>query len=487
MATQEEALLRLLTEANPWWTSGELSERLAPPYRLREFSLLQDEMAQRPILALGGPRQVGKTTLMYQLIQEALRSGTEPRRILFVSFDFPGMAALTDDPLNEALRLYGERVLKRSWLELPGRVMVFLDEITRVPNWHRDLKGWFDLGYDLKFVVSDSSLTALRQGAAESLAGRLSTHLILPWKFVDALLFQEPRLREDWLASSPSPLRLALRRSMKTGRAGTLFKALRELSVPMARQRARLKAALDRYLLMDGFPELLDKEDLQWCAHRLQEYLSLTLVRDLYRLFDIRASGVLEDLLALVARESGQRISYRGWADLLRIQERTLKDYLDYLEETYLVSEAEFFAASRAKRIRKQRKIYLQNPGLRNVLLGRLDEEALRDPAALGPAVESVVHDHAKRLVHGLAPGLLPPAFYWRDRQGHEVDVVVEIDGRPLPIEVKHRGDPTRGLEGLRAFLAAHPAAFGLVVTRDRLALEDNLVFLPLELFLLMS
>lgn len=483
--TDPDALLRLLSQGNPWWASGRLPDRLVAPYRRQEFEAIAQEIDARPITALAGPRQVGKTTLLYQLVEDRLAAGIPPRHILFVSFDLPGLAALADSPLNDALRVYGERVLQRPWRDLPGQVLVLLDEIAKVPAWHGDLKGWFDLGYDLKFFVSDSSLPALRRGAEESLAGRISLHVLPPWGYADVLMYREGRRPWQGLRQG---LRAALQDSLAAGRPDRLLEVLRDLDLQTAGEQPRLLGALERYLLVDGFPELLSQEDLPWCARRLHDYLSLILARDLYRHFEIRAPGVLEDLLGLVAKETGQRISYRGWAETLGLQERTLKDYLDHLERTLLVAQAEYFARSRAKRIRRQRKVYLLNVGLRNVLLGRLDEGLLRDPSHLGPSVEALVHDHARRLAGALSPEWLPRAFYWRDRRGREVDVVVPLGDRVLPVEVKHRGDPGRGLEGLRAFLEAHPEApFGLVVTRDRLELRDRLLFLPLEAFLLLA
>ena len=64
---------------------------------------------------------------------------------------------------------------------------MFLDEVTKEPNWHRSLKGWFDFHYPLRFLVSSSSSSELGAGSAESLTGRVTTHLLMTWKFVDVL------------------------------------------------------------------------------------------------------------------------------------------------------------------------------------------------------------------------------------------------------------------------------------------------------------
>jgi uncharacterized protein len=484
MTTDPDEIYRLLLDANPWWGGGKVPAELSHEYHRRDYFVLRNEVNDKPILAVGGPRQVGKTTLLYQLIDDLLESKTEPSHILFISFDLPGLTSVADSPLNDCLNVYAERVLGQPWRKVQGKVYIFLDEITKVENWHRDLKGWFDLRYPVKFFTSSSSLSELRAGASKSLTGRISTHLLMTWKFVDVLMYLTGE--SEW-NNIGLRLREALESSIESTDPEILIRKLREVEPSSTRGRATLRATLDRYFLVDGFPELLDVKDYRRCAARLREYLDLTIVNDLSRVFQIRSTALFYDLLGLVARESGQLISYRGLAEMLHVQERTVVDYLDHLESVFLVSQAEFFSESRAKRIRRQRKIVVASPGLQNALLGRLNQRTLTDPTLLGPLAEAVVHEHAKRLVYCLNPGPEPGAFYWRDRNDREVDVVVTIGGKPLPIEVKYRTRPERDLDGLHAFLDSHQdAPFGLVVTRDLLELRDRTLFLPLALFLLM-
>jgi len=483
MPVDSDQVLRLLSDANPWWETGKVPQELSQPYRRRDFYVLRDELKTRPITALGGPRQVGKTTLLYQLIEHLLGSGVDPRRVLFVSFDLPGLAGLTSAPLNDCLSIYADRVVETPLRKLKDTAYVFMDEITRIETWHRDLKGWFDLRYPLKFFLSSSSLAQLRSGSAASLAGRINSHLLLTWKFVDVLM---KRGRADEWNNLGLRLRDTLRSAVEASDPRQILNRFGARDLASSTVRSELRSAADRYMLTDGFPELLDSGNLSWCSRRLTEYLQLTLANDLYRFYQIRATRAFEDLLGLIARESGQLLSYRSLAETLGTQERTVIEHLDYLERTYLVSQAQFFSESRAKRIRRQRKIYLTNPGLRNCILGTVSRRTLSDPGPLGPLVEGIVHDHAKRLVFCLEPGPDPEAFYWRDRQNREVDIVVRISGKPLPIEVKYRTDPSRDLDGLKSFLEQVPSApFGLVVTRDTLELRDNIIFVPLTRFLL--
>jgi predicted AAA+ superfamily ATPase len=420
---------------------------------------------------------------MYQLVEDLLLKGVPPNQILFFSFDLPGVLPGTADPLTEILRLYEERIVRRSFGELGKSCYVFLDEVTRSENWHRNLKGWYDLKLPLKFVVSSSSHAALKAGAAESLVGRLNLHLLLSWKFVDVLMF---RTHDKTINDSSLDARRALHDSVVSGSLPPLLRLLQRSRPRDTRGRLAVESALHKYLLVDGMPSLFGDRGapFQW-ARTLSDYLSLTLTNDVYRFFGIRSSTrVFEDLLSLIASQSGQIMSYRRLAETLGIELRTLQEYLDYLEGIFLVSRAQFYSKSRAVRSRKQRKIYLTNPAILNLLLGHLGPDLTRQASLMGPVAESVVHDHAKRLAFNFSPGIAPTAYYWRDDRGHEVDVVIDVDGNPLPIEVKFRADPKRDIGGVHAFLEKFNSEVAIVVTRDLLAVEAKIFYMPLADFL---
>jgi predicted AAA+ superfamily ATPase len=485
MVSSPERILEILSSANPWWESGSVPDTLTAPYRRRDFFVIRGRLQGRPITALAGPRQVGKTTLMYQLIQDLLSQGVPPNRVLFTSFDLPGFGMHSEEPLNEAIRTYEERILREPLRTVRGPVYVFLDEITKIPNWHRDLKGWFDFRYPIRFLISSSSNSELQSGAAESLTGRVVTHLLLTWKFIDVISLRtgDHRINDAYLEA-----RAALPISIRKRSAAPIFERLKAIRPISARQRIALRSALDWYLLVDGYPELIQLNDVNTCARRLDDYVKLTLAHDLYRFHKIRSTTrLLEELLSLVAGQSGGLANYTQLAQPLGLDERTLVEYLDYLEAAFLISRAYYYSKKRDSRMRKRRKIYVPNPGLLNIFLGRVDPTILKDPTEMGRLVESVVHGYAKRLAFNLSPGPSPPVYYWRDRHDHEVDIVIEFQGAPVPIEVKYRSDPKRDLEGLHHFIEEEAPPFGIVVTRDLLELQPPILYIPLVDFLMLA
>src|SRR4030066_2605467 len=129
-----DRIRRALANQNPWWSTGKVPRHLLCPYRRRDFYPLRDKLADERILVITGPRRAGKTTIMYQMIDELLSvKKVEPRRVLFVSFDYPYLLADLDRPFEDILRAYTEHVLKESLENLTERVSIFLDEVYSLP------------------------------------------------------------------------------------------------------------------------------------------------------------------------------------------------------------------------------------------------------------------------------------------------------------------------------------------------------------------
>ena len=136
--------------------------------------------------------------------------------------------------------------------------------------------------------------------------------------------------------------------------------------------------------------------------------------------------------------------------------------------------------------MRRERKVYINDPRIRNVAVGALNEYLLCNPSELGRVAEGVVADRYKRLNFNLEPASEMQLFYWKS-QGYEVDIVAELFQKPVPIEVKYRDAiDERVLQGLREFAQTQNPPLSIVVTRERLDLSGNTVFIPLWLLLLM-
>lgn len=481
----ETEILRVLHLHNPWWESRRVPSSKALPFKRRDFYKLLEGLKNPKVAAIIGARRVGKTVLMYQLIDYiVLNFG--PERVMYLSLDDPYLK-VDVEILGRIFDLYSKYILKLPFSDVAEPVYIFLDEIQTLDGWELVLKRWFDLGYRVKFFVSGSSSVNILTGGAESLVGRMRLQIVFPMKFLETIRF---RMADEDFERRFDKVNWELREAFKTAveknDAAAFYSALRENANFLAGDIDRIVLFLQSYLLKGGYPEVVKVDDLDLAAESLKTYLNLTIYKDIVRTFKIRDPVAFEELIAVLARECCQRLNYSELARTLELKRHTLKSYVYFLKTTFLISESEYYSKSRAKRIRREKKLYVNDPGIRNVAVGALNDYLLSNTVELGRVVEAVVANHCRRLKFDLEPASEVQLFYWKNK-GYETDIVVDMLQKPIPIEVKYRDRIGRkDLKGLLEFSEKHRTPFQAVITREKLDLNGNVVFIPLWLFLLM-
>lgn len=165
---------------NPWWRDGKVPSGFLGRRR-KIFNEIIKYLDKRQISLFTGLRRVGKTTLMYQIIDEILKQGENPYNILYFSFDEMkyDFENLVKEYEIEVLR---EDISKR-------KVFIFLDEIQKLKDWVSKVKLLYDLNPKTKIFLSGSAQITMWREARESLAGRVFDFLIKPLDFNEYLGF----------------------------------------------------------------------------------------------------------------------------------------------------------------------------------------------------------------------------------------------------------------------------------------------------------
>ncbi len=466
-----EQLLEALEARNPWWTSGAVSKEFASETKRPEFPKLLDELDEKRITTIYGPRRVGKTTLMYQLIEHLLKKGTEPKRLIYISLEDPSFE-FQENLLQKIFELYQKFVIKRPLSESRDRVYVFLDEIHYLDGWEKWLKKYFDMKLPVKFVVSGSSALLLQKGLREFLVGRSMEFKIMPLSFWGYVKIKAAASKKD--LSKLETIRKRLNRHPFT--ITKLHSTVKQDLLEWESHRQFLENCFLEYVERGGFPESFETPNLtRWYEKLTSDMLKKTIFRDITQAYGIKSPKNVERLVLFLAEEGGQTFSTSSISRNLDIDRATLASYLTYLSDAFIISEAPLFAKSSEKRLRSNKKLYITDSGLRNALL--LDFDILHKPK-LGLVVESIVHNHCKQL--------FGEAYYWRSASRYEVDVVVSSNGSIIPIEVKYKDKiKKKELRGLARFLRSFNTKTALVVTKGKFGCEQGLVFIPIWLFLL--
>lgn len=180
-----------LRNANPWWRGEKLFG--VPPIRRWAFEVLLRgiERPIAPVTVLRGPRQIGKTTLVTQIVDDLLAKGVDPRRIFRVQFDdLPELRRLPQ-PILDLAQWYADEILERSLNQAAhdlGKCILILDEVQNLPDWATQLKHLVDL-QPVTVIVTGSSALRIEAGR-DSLAGRISTLEMGPLLLREIVQFQ---------------------------------------------------------------------------------------------------------------------------------------------------------------------------------------------------------------------------------------------------------------------------------------------------------
>ena len=344
-----------------------------------------------PAVAVTGPRQSGKTTLLQQLFGESHR---------YVSLEPPDIrAAANADP--------------RAFLEM-FRPPVIFDEAQNAPSLFPYIKERIDADRHNagQYLLTGSQNLSLAEDINESLAGRIAMLCLLP-----------------------------LSRREAEGRP--------DLLLPWETQRSPAPAGRFTYdelwkaFLRGGFPELCahpNRDVALWHGSYIQTYLE----RDVRALRHVGDLTGFHSFLQVLAARSGQLLNLTGIARDLGLAVNTIKAWISVLEATYQVFVLRPYHANVGKRLVKTAKVYFTDTGTLCHLAG------LRDAghAASGPMGDAIMEtavlsEIVKASTHR---GIAPQVFFWRTLAGTEVDLVMVSEGKLVPIEVKLSATPRPGM-----------------------------------------
>lgn len=238
---KKDQILKVLNAYNPWWKTGAASPSFAKSYkRFAYYEAMKrlDRTDIRRTVVLSGTRRVGKTTILYQMIDTLLKRGISPQKILYASLDHP-VLKLSD--FETILECYHETICPTQ------DVYYFFDEVQYASNWDRWLKTIYDMQPDTHMTATGSASPALIKGSSESGAGRWSV-IAVPtlsfYEYCELLNVAKPNLSSGLKISS--------------------FKDMsHEQQTNIMLQLSDVQKHFSRYLQVGGFPELaLAENDL---------------------------------------------------------------------------------------------------------------------------------------------------------------------------------------------------------------------------------
>ncbi len=383
---------------------------------------LQDE-PRRFIQVIYGPRQVGKTTLVRQIIRDLNYDHS------FVAAD----AVASTDQIWIAQQWQNARLKQQQFSQLP--YLLVIDEVQKIENWSEQVKAEWDKdtleNRDIRVILLGSSRLMLQQGLTESLAGRFESTYLGHWSY--------PEMKEAF----------------------------------------GLKP--DEYIWFGGYPgaiALKDDED-RWKSYVRDSLLESSISRDILMLTRVDKPALMKRLFEIGSSYSGQVLSFTKIMGQLADagNTTTLANYLELLHQAGLLGGLEKYSPNLVRKRSSSPKFQVHNTAIMSGISLETFDMLKADPKAWGRWVESAVGAH---LINQALKSKKLTIYYWREGTD-EVDFVVEYQKRIIALEVK-TGKVDK-LVGLNAFSKAFRPEKSLVIGTDGIPWEDFLQMNVLDLF----
>ena len=312
----DEKILKVLHGYNEWWTTNTVSSELTKPVKRLAYyeakKIFERSVLKREVI-LSGPRRVGKTTIMYQTIDDCLKKGVSPKSVLYVSFDHP-MLKLCD--IGRILEVF-QNNLNPDDREL----YLFFDEIQYAQDWDLWLKTLYDRNPSYRIMATGSASPILAEKAKESGVGRWTTIRIPTlsfYEYIDLMQIPKPDLSKNIFPTALGSLKPA---------------NLAQLMINLE----SLQKHFHRYLLVGGFPEVAIADDITLAQKIIREdVVDKVLKRDMVSLFPIRNVAELEQIFLYLCMISGNIVVQDTIAKEVGVSRQTVSNYMEFLEQANL-------------------------------------------------------------------------------------------------------------------------------------------------------
>lgn len=423
-----------LAEWNPWWENKARIKELAGKMR-QSYALLEKSVSIKEITIITGVRRSGKSTIMYQMIQNLLHQGIEPKQILFVNFEDKKLA---QDGLEEIYSGYREN------MNPDKKAYIFLDEIHKKDGWESWIRKQYDQKADCKFVISGSCSHLLKKEYSTLLTGRNLTFEIFPLSFKEYLGFSGIEPEEA---------------SLKKG-------------IILPATKAKILNALKSYMAQGGFPEIFFKEE-QFKMKILEQYFDDIIFKDIIDRFGLNSKKVMDFALLLATNFTGT-FSLRNVRAALKLSYDAAKDYLSHFSDAFLFFPIDHFSYSFKEQKTLPSKVYCIDNGMRNAVSFKFSED-------IGRLAENLVCIELKRRAKDV--------YYWKGKG--EVDFLIKEKDQTLEAvnicygeEINER--ETKALKECKETFKEKVKRL-VIITKDVEKEEEGIKFIPLWKWLLVS
>lgn len=399
---------------------------------------IEQDLANRWISVILGPRQVGKTTLLKQLHK---KTGG-----LFLDLDIYSNFEKVSTYENFLVTLELNSYKK----DQKGFFYVYLDEFQRYADLTKVLKNIYDHHENIKILITGSSSLTIKNRIQESLAGRKRVFEMYPLSFEEFLDFKD---RSDLLEVLKNTRTMHQVSNLMT-LAPELYAQLEEFMIYGGYPRVVLSSKVEKKLVLESIFDSYIKKDLV-------DYLKLEKISN------------AKTLMELLAVNHGSITNYNNYASVAGIDAVTVKNYIEILNETFITMNLRPFFKNKNKEISKNPKVYFIDNGARNYFVNNFNSMDIRDDAAF--LFESFVV--SEFLKSGLSADSLK---FYRTYTKVEVDLIIDLIHKQIPVEIKYKANcKKKDFSGLIQFIKEYNSDEAYMINLGQIGEVDMVVNYP--------
>jgi len=370
----------------------------------------------KQVLILLGSRQVGKTTLVKKL---------------FPSADY---FLVDNEPIKRILESYDIETYKT--LISKNSKELIIDEIHLLANPGRAVKIIYDQLENIRIIITGSSSFHIKNKTGESLAGRKIDYNMYPLTFSEYLN----------------------QKGIESDLNFNILEKITENSKDDLKDRVYrfdLKNILNNVLIYGQYPHLINNPNDE---KYLLNFVDSLIFKDILELDLIEDKKLAKDLLRLLAFQIGNLMNYSELAISLKADQRTIKRYIEIFEQSFILFRLYPYSKNKRDEIIKAPKIFFYDTGIRNAIIG--DFSALDSRNDKGALFENfIISELIKQDSYSEKNSKF---YYWRTKQGSEIDVVLERGSELIGVELKYKRKAVN-----KAFKNRYPAAKIKMITAD--------------------
>lgn len=392
--------------------------------------IIEPYLKRKEVLAVVGPRQAGKTTILKRI---QLKFEKNAKKVRFITFEDRSELAIFNDNVEDFREMISDYDV------------VIIDEFQLGQEGGQKLKYLFDTT-SIKFIISGSSSFEIKHQTGKYMVGRMLNFDLFPLSFREYLSFKKPEYH-NMLVRKQSYDDI-FRFESKNGFGQEI--------------NNQLASELEKFVVFGGYPAVVLSETEEEKKKTLEAIVENYLLRDIKNLLGLITDDELMKIGKFLATQIGSLVVYEELCNASGLNYKEVLKHLNILEKTYIIKLLKPFYRNKRTELVKSPKSFFVDLGMRNCLLA--DFRKLSERNDFGSVMENYAHVVMSEIFS-------EEIKFWRTKNKAEVDFVIEREGNVYPIEVKYTSKRIVG-KSFYSFVDKFKPKIGIILTKDYLGEE---------------